>query len=59
MPPPGSFPDELSLPRIAWSFASDAPESDCFATILRDLEIRFRQLLPPGLANKLAQLTSA
>jgi hypothetical protein len=32
---------------------------DRFAMILRDLEIRFRQLLPPGSANKLAQLTSA
>ena len=37
-------PDELSIPRIAWSFASDAPESDRFTTILSDLEMRFRQL---------------
>ena len=28
---------------------------DRFAMILRDLEIRFRQLLPPGSANKIAQ----
>ena len=28
------------------------PESDRFATILRDLEMRFRQLLPPRIGEQ-------